>query len=111
MEEEGGAMKKTITSLMLEKLVAEPSPPPEVEAETLTEKEAILAVLRKAAEDSNFLAQLADDPQQALEGYNLTSEEKAALASGDIRKVEAWVGKLDERLSTWLWCRLQQEKF
>lgn len=103
-------MEKTITAMMLEKLTTERVRPAE-EREALSGKEAILAVLRRAAEDSDFLAQLADNPGKALEGYSLTSEEKAALASGDIRKVEAWVGKLDKRLSTWLWCRLQQEKW
>ncbi|RLC93507.1 MAG: hypothetical protein DRI39_05515 [Chloroflexi bacterium] len=75
-------------------------------------KEAVLAVLARAAEDEKFLAQLADNPAGALEEYyTLTPEEKAALASGDIKKIEGWVGKLDKRLATWLWCRLSQEKW
>lgn len=74
-------------------------------------KEAILEVLAKAADDHKFLARLAENPAKVLEEYNLTSEEKAALASGDLRRIESWVGKLDKRLSTWIWCRLQQEKW
>jgi len=74
-------------------------------------KEAILQILGRAADDSKFLARLAEDPARVLKEYNLTSEEKAALASGDLRRIEAWVGKLDKRLSTWIWCRLQQEKW
>jgi hypothetical protein len=75
-------------------------------------KEAILAVLARAADESDFLSRLADDPNEALEEYyTLTWEEKAALASGDIKRIEQWVGKLDDRLATWLWCRLQQEKW
>jgi hypothetical protein len=74
-------------------------------------KEAILAILAKAADDHKFLARLAENPGKVLEEYNLTSEEKAALASGDLRRIESWVGKLDKRLSTWIWCRLQQEKW
>ena len=74
-------------------------------------KEAVLEVLGKAADNSAFLARLADNPSEALEGYELNWEERAALASGDIRWVEAHVGKLDERLATWLNCRLQQEKW
>ena len=74
-------------------------------------KEAILAVLKRAAEDESFLAQLADDAAGVLTGYDLTSKEKAALASGDIVYIEANVGKLDQRLSTWLRCRLEQEKW
>jgi hypothetical protein len=74
-------------------------------------KEAILAILARAADDHKFLARLAENPAKVLRDYNLTSEEKAALASGDLRRIESWVGKLDKRLSTWIWCRLQQEKW
>ena len=75
-------------------------------------RKAILAVLARAADDSQFLAQLADNPTEALsEYYTLTQEEVAALVSGDIKKIESWVGKLDKRHATWLWCRLSQEKW
>ncbi|MFC2006653.1 Os1348 family NHLP clan protein [Chloroflexota bacterium] len=80
--------------------------------EKLKGKEVILAVLARAADDSKFLAQLSDDPAKALiEYYTLTYEELAALASGDIKKIESWCGKLDKRHATWLWCRLSQEKW
>jgi len=80
--------------------------------EGLGERKAILAVLARAADDSQFLARLADNPDEALtEYYTLTQEELAALASGDIKKIESWVGKLDKRHATWLWCRLTQEKW
>ena len=75
-------------------------------------REAILAVLARAADDSQFLAELADNPTEALKGYyTLTQEEVAALVSGDIKKIESWLGKLDKRHATWLWCRLSQEKW
>ncbi len=74
-------------------------------------KEAILEILARAADDHKFLARLAEDPANVLKEYDLTSEERAALASGDLRRIESWVGKLDKRLSTWIWCRLQQEKW
>lgn len=78
----------------------------------LTGKEAVMAVLARAADESDFLARLAKDPAEALgEYYTLTKEELAALASGDIRKIERWCGKLDKRHATWLWCRLSQEKW
>jgi hypothetical protein len=70
------------------------------------------AVLERAARESEFLARMAEDPHEALkEYYSLTAEERAALASGDIRRIESWVGKLDPELATWLWCRLSQEKW
>jgi hypothetical protein len=76
-----------------------------------TGKEAILQILGRAADDPKFLARLAEDPARVLKEYSLTSEERAALASGDLRRIESWVGRLDKRLSTWIWCRLQQEKW
>jgi hypothetical protein len=85
--------------------------PPSSPEERLDGREAILAVLARAAEDSGFLAQLADNPTEALAGYyTLTQEEVAALVSGDIKKIEGWLGKLDNKHATWLWCRLQQMK-
>ena len=77
----------------------------------LSGKEAILKVLTRAADDHKFLARLAENPAKVLQEYDLTSEQRAALASGDLRRIESWVGKLDKRLSTWVWCRLQQEKW
>jgi formate dehydrogenase alpha subunit len=70
---------------------------------------AVLAVLDRATQDNAFFARLAENPAEALKEYNLTVEEKAAIASGDIRKIESWVGKLDERLKKWLIARLAQE--
>ena len=85
---------------------------PVTREEKLKGREAILAVLERAADDSQFLARLADNPGEALsEYYTLTQEEVAALVSGDIKKIESWLGKLDQRHATWLWCRLSQEKW
>jgi formate dehydrogenase alpha subunit len=69
---------------------------------------AVLSVLDRAAQDNEFFARLAEDPAEALREYNLTDEEKEALTSGDIDKIESKVGKLDERLKKWLVTRLQQ---
>jgi len=80
--------------------------------EKAKQRKTILAVLARAADDSEFLARLADNPTEALnEYYTLTQEEVAALVSGDIKKIEGWLGKLDQRHATWLWCRLSQEKW
>ena len=77
-----------------------------------TGKDIMLAILARAADEPKFLSQMAANPHEALkEYYTLNTEEKAALASGDIKKMEGWVGKLDERLATWLLCRLSQEQW
>ena len=77
----------------------------------LSGREAILSVLERAASDTMFMAELSDDPEHALIGYGLTSEEKAAVSSGDIRRIEAWIGEIEPRHKKWLWARLQQEKW
>ena len=74
-------------------------------------KEEILRVLVRAAEDNGFIARLIDQGEKALESYGLNWREKAALLSGDIRWIEAHLGKLNARLRTWLDCRLQQESW
>ncbi len=77
----------------------------------LVGREAILDVLERAAVDTDFMAQLAEKPDDALKGYGLTYDEKAAIGSGDIRQIEEWVGKLTPAQSKWLWARLQQERW
>ena len=61
--------------------------------EKLEGKEAILAVLARAADDSDYLARLADNPTETLnEYYTLTQEEIAALVSGDLRsRATVWL--------------------
>ena len=74
-------------------------------------REAVLEVLSRAACDDRFIGQLTDRGSKALTAYRLSSEERAALLSGDIRWIEDHVGHLDDHLSTWLRCRLQQERW
>lgn len=74
-----------------------------------TERGEILAVLSRAARDPSYIAHLTYNPCEALQGYNLSQPARAALASGDVRWIEARVGALDDRMRTWLDCRLQQE--
>ena len=72
---------------------------------------ALLAVLSRASTDSKFMARLSQNPDEALQEYKLTNEEKSALASGDIKWIESKLGTLSEPLRTWLNARLAQEKW
>ena len=64
-------------------------------------KEAILTILERAAEDNSFFSQLSQDYATALKEYELTPEEQAALASGDVRWIESHIGKkLNEQIMT-----------
>lgn len=75
------------------------------------QRDEILRVLKRAALDDDFVAQLTHQGGRALRGYNLSREAKAALLSGDVAWVEARVGRLGAGLRTWFDCRLQQEKW
>ena len=83
--------------------------PPEQLDVQLMERNAILEVLERAAEDNVFLTALANNPPGVLKGYDLSSEHKTALATGDIESIEKWVGPLDERLKVWMKARLKRE--
>ena len=72
-------------------------------------RDVILEILSRAADDHIFMARLAENPQKVLQKYNLTPEEIAALIRGDIEKIESWVGKLDEPLKTWINVRKAQK--
>ncbi len=62
-------------------------------------KEAVLAVLEMATEDTTFFSRLSEDYAKALQNYDLTREERTALATGDVRWIESHIGrKLDERI-------------
>jgi len=109
MDKEIRRKTEETTHEVLERLITAPTVVPK---EGLAGRWAVLSVLARAADEPAFMARLAEDPHEALkEYYTLTQEEKAALASGDIQKIESWVGKLDKRLSTWLWHRMSQEKW
>lgn len=64
-------------------------------------KEAVPAVPERAAENISFYGQLSEDYAKALQDYDLTWEERAAVASGDVCWIESHIGrKLNERLMT-----------
>jgi len=62
-------------------------------------KDIVLAVLERATEDITFYGQLAEDYAKALQNFDLTQEERTAIATGDVRWIESHIGrKLDERI-------------
>lgn len=71
----------------------------------------IIRVLERAAQDDHFIALLTHHGHAALQSYDLSWQEKAALLSGDIRWIEAHLGRTSPRLRTWLECRLEQERW
>ena len=60
-------------------------------------KAAVESVFQKAMSDESFRTELKQNPESALSGYDLTSEERAAIASGSAVKIKA-LG-VDERIT------------
>lgn len=69
----------------------------------------ILDVLERAADEPAFRVQMSEGDPAALEPYNLTPLEKAAIRSGDLGWIESYVTELDERQKVWIMARLEQE--
>ena len=79
--------------------------------EKIMNKEVVLAVLERAAGVDKLICQLTDDFTEAVKDYESTCEKHAALFSGNVRWIETHIGRLDNRLRTWLNCRLRQERW
>jgi len=65
--------------------------------------------LNKAVNDQDFLRQLLEKGSAALSKFKLTSEAKAAIASGDVQWVYDNVGDIPERQMAFLYKRLERE--
>ncbi|MGD2147743.1 MAG: Franean1_4349 family RiPP [Anaerolineae bacterium] len=65
-------------------------------------KEAVQAVIGKAVMETEFRELLFANPEEALEGYELTDTEVAALKAIDAETMESFAGELDERISRML---------
>ena len=66
-------------------------------------------VLNKANNDQDFWVDLLENGSLALSEFNLSSEAKAAIASGDVQWVYDNVGDLPEREMAFLYKRLERE--
>ncbi len=63
-------------------------------------KQAMMAVLDRAAKDQRFNWQMMSQPDAALDQFDLTEAEREALKTGDREKLLAC--GLDERIAAWI---------
>ncbi len=78
-------------------------------AKASIEKREVLKILNRTAEDSNFRIQLIDKGSSALSEYSLSSEAKAAIASGDLKWINENIGELNQKQLMFIYKRLEQE--
>ena len=64
-------------------------------------KDTVEAIIGKAIVDAAFRQALLADPEKALAGYDLTTEEKAALRMLDSETLDSAGNSLDARISKW----------
>jgi len=75
----------------------------------LIQKREVLRVLDRTHEDSVFWRELMETGSEALEGYQLSNEAKAAIISGDLKWINENVGELTQKQLRFVLKRLERE--
>jgi DNA-binding NtrC family response regulator len=79
------------------------------EEEKLIQRREVIRVLNRTAEDADFWKELMFSGSDALQGYTLSDEAKAAVASGDLRWLNREVGELSQKQLKFIYKRLERE--
>ena len=61
-------------------------------------KEAIKGLIDRAIQDPEFARQLKEDPEQAIQSYDLTTEEQQGFRSMEGGQAERFAAMLDRRI-------------
>ena len=75
----------------------------------LIQKQQLMSVLDRTAEDQKFWGQLMAQDQDALKEYNLSNEAKTAILSGDLGWINKNVGELTQKQLMFIYSRLECE--
>lgn len=81
----------------------------ETQEEKLIQKREVTNVLNRTAEDEAFWTELMENGSEALQEYNLSSEAKAAIISGDLKWINERVGELTQKQLMFIFKRLERE--
>ena len=79
------------------------------EEEKLIQKREVIQALNRTAEDRDFWTELMKNGSEALEGYQLSLEAKAAIVSGDLKWINEHVGGLTQKQLMFIYKRLERE--
>ena len=75
----------------------------------LIQKREVIQALNRTAEDKDFWRDLMENGTLALEGYELSSEAKTAISSGDLKWINENVGELTQKQLMFIYKRLERE--
>jgi DNA-binding NtrC family response regulator len=79
------------------------------EEEKLIQKREVTRVLQRTIQDAAFWKSLMERGSEALEGYQLSGEAKAAIASGDLQWIQEHIGTLSAEQLAFVYKRLERE--
>jgi len=77
----------------------------------LIQKREVVRVLDRAARDETFWKALLEQGSDALAGFALSAEAKAAIVSGDLKWLVDHVGTLTDAQRLWIESRLEMERW
>jgi DNA-binding response OmpR family regulator len=97
-----GALKKKQKSSIEELIV-------ETEKGRLIQKQEVIRVLERTSRDYDFWRELMEKGSKALEGYQLSSEAKAAIVVGDLEWIKKHVGELTKEQLMFIYKRHERE--
>ncbi|HGY11056.1 MAG TPA: response regulator, partial [Desulfobacterales bacterium] len=80
-----------------------------LENNTSIQKREVLKVLNRTSEDEKFWINLMEEGSSALSDYTLSSEAKAAIASGDLQWINENIGELTQKQLMFIYKRLERE--
>jgi len=78
---------------------------------SLIQKREVLGVLSRAADDDEFWDELMELGSKALDRYQLISDAKAAIASGDLKWINEHVGELNQKQLAFIFKRLERQSY
>jgi DNA-binding NtrC family response regulator len=81
----------------------------EPEKQTISHRDEMIKVLEMAAVDDQFMQKIIRQGADALDDFHLTSAEKLALITGDVKWIESEMGPLKAHQKEWLESRMSAE--
>lgn len=78
---------------------------------TLIQKREVLGVLSRAADDEKFWNDLMELGSEALDSFQLISDAKSAIASGDLKWINENVGELNQKQLAFIFKRLERQAY
>ncbi len=100
-----GALKSQEETVVDEPAVGEAV----TEEERIIQKRQVIQVMNRTWEDQTFWTDLMEKGSTALAEYQLSSEAKAAITSGDLKWINENVGELTQKQLMFIYKRLERE--